>query len=118
MGCVYYKNILPFKTINIKYLQESIALEIRIRRKCCKFSCFYRYPSQTNDKFESFLKNFELTSDKIHKETPLMIPVLHDFNAKYIKWCKNDTTSHEGSMIDVVTSSYGLCQLLQEPTHT
>ena len=47
-----------------------------------------------------------------------MIPVLHDFNAKYIKWCKNDTTSHEGSMIDVVTSSYGLCQLLQEPTHT
>ena len=29
---------------------------------------------------------------------------------------KNDTTSHEGSMIDAVTSNYGLRQLIQEPT--
>ena len=46
-----------------------------------------------------------------------MISVLGDFNAKSINWCKNDTTSHEGSIIDAVTSHYGLCQLIQEPTH-
>ena len=55
--CVYYKNTLPFKIINIKYLQECITFEIRIGRKCCKFICLYRSPSQTNDEFESFLKN-------------------------------------------------------------
>ena len=32
--------------------------------------------------------------------------------------CKNDTTSREGSMIDAVTSNYGLRQLIQKPTHT
>ena len=46
-----------------------------------------------------------------------MISVLGDFNAKSDNWCKNDITSHEGSMIDAVTSNYGLHQLIQEPTH-
>ena len=32
-------------------------------------------------------------------------------------WCKNDITSHEVSIIDVVTSNYGLYQLIQEPAH-
>ena len=30
--CVYYKNTLPFKLINIKYLQECISFEIRTGR--------------------------------------------------------------------------------------
>ena len=51
--CVYYKNTLPFKLINVKYLQECISFEIRIWRKCCKFICLYRSPSQTNDEFKS-----------------------------------------------------------------
>ena len=103
--CVYYKNTLPFKLINIKYLQECISFE---KRKCCKFICLYRSPSQTNEKFESFLKSFELTLDKIHEENPFMISVSGDVNAKSNNWCKNDATFHEGSMIDAVTSNYGL----------
>ena len=31
---IYYKNTLPLKLINIKYLQECITFEIRIGRKC------------------------------------------------------------------------------------
>ena len=46
-----------------------------------------------------------------------MIPVFGDLNAKSNKLCKNDTTSHESSMIDAVTSNYGLDQLIQEPKH-
>ena len=46
-----------------------------------------------------------------------MISVFGKFNAKSNNWCKVDTTSHEGSMIDAVTSNYGLCQLIREPTH-
>ena len=78
--------------------------------------CFYRSPSKTNDKFESFLDNFELTLDKIHEENPFMISALGDFNAKSNNWCKNNTTSHEGSMTDAVTSNYRLHKLIQEPT--
>ena len=47
-----------------------------------------------------------------------MTSVLGDFIAKSNNWCKNDVTSHEGSMTDAVTSNYGLDQLIQEPTHT
>ena len=79
--CVYYKSSLPFRVINVKYLQESISFELRIAGKCCKFSCLYRFSSQTQDEFETFLKNFELTLDKIHESNPFMT-VLGDFNAK------------------------------------
>ena len=56
-----------------------------------------------------------MTLDKIHEENPFIISVLGHFNAKSNNSCKNDTTSHEGSMIDALTSNYGLHQLIQEP---
>ena len=55
--------------------------------------------------------------DKIHEDNPYMISVFRDFNAKSNNWYKNDIASHEFSMIDVVTSNYGLHQLIQEPTY-
>ena len=115
--CVYYKSSLPFRVINVKYFQESISFELRIGGKCCRFSCLYRSPSQTQDEFEAFLKNFELTLDKIHENNPFMPIVLGDFNAKSNNWCKADITSLEGSRIDTIANSYGLNQLIQGPTH-
>ena len=115
--CVYYKSSLPFRVINVKYLQQSISFELRIGSKCCKFSCLYWSPSQTQDEFETFLKNFELTLDKIHENNPFMTVVLGDFNAKSNNWCKADITSLEDSMIDTIASSYGLNQLAQKPTY-
>ena len=69
------------------------------------------------DEFETFLKNFELTLDKIHENNPFMTIVLGDFNAKSNNWCKSDITSLEGSKVDTIANSYGLNQLIQEPTH-
>ena len=79
---VYYKNILPFQLINLKYNQACISFERRIGEKSCTFICLYRSPSQTNDKFESFLKYFEVNLHKIHEENQFMISALDDFNAK------------------------------------
>ena len=81
--CVYYQSSLPFRVINVKYLQESISFELRIAGKCCKFSCLYRSLSQTQDEFETFVKNFELTLDKIHENNPFMTDVLGDLNATF-----------------------------------
>ena len=47
-----------------------------------------------------------------------MTVVLGDFNVKSNNWCKADVTSLEASKIDTITSSYGLNQLIWEPTHT
>ena len=79
--CVYYKSSLPFRLINLKDLQKSLLFEIRIGSKCCKFSCLYRSPSQTQDEFETFPKKFELSLDKIHENNLFMTVVLADFNA-------------------------------------
>ena len=114
--CVYYKSSLPFRVINVKDLQQSISFELRIGGKCCKFSCLYRSPCQTQDEFETSLKNFELTLDKIHGNNPFMTVVLGDFNAKSNNWCKADITSLESSKIDTITSSYGLNQLINSHT--
>ena len=46
-----------------------------------------------------------------------MTVVIGDINAKSNNWCKADITSLEGSEIDTIASSYGLNQLIQEPTH-
>ena len=115
--CVYYKSSLPFKVINVKYIQEFISFELRTGGKCCKFSCFNRPSRQTQDEFETFLKNFELTFDQIHENNTFMAVVLGDFIAKSKNWCNTGITSLEGSMIDTIVSSYGLNQLIQEPTH-
>ena len=69
------------------------------------------------DEFETFLKNFELTLEKIHKNNPFMIVVLGDFNAKSNNCCKADITSFEVSTVDTIASSYGLNHLIQEPAH-
>ena len=116
--CVNYKSSLQFRVINVKYLQESISFELRIGGKCRKFSRLYRSPSQTQDEFEIFLKNFELTLDKICENNPFMTVVLCDFNAKYNNWCKADITSLDRSKIGTIASNYGLNQLIQEPTPT
>ena len=49
---------------------------------------------------------------------PFMTVVPGDFNAKSNNWCKADITSFKGSKIDTIASSYGLNQLIQEPTRT
>ena len=60
--------------------------KLRIGGKFCKFSCLYRSPSQTQDEFEIFLKNFESTLDKIHENNQFMTVVLGDVNAKSNNW--------------------------------
>ena len=83
---------------------------------CC-FLCLYRSPSRTQDIFETFADNFELTLDSIINKNSFLIVALGDFNAKTTNWYKNDINSYEGLKIDTITSQFGLQQLINEPTH-
>ena len=58
-----------------------------------------------------------MTLDRIHENNPFMTVILGDCNAKFNNWRKTDITSLEGFKIDTIASSYGLNQLIQEPTH-
>ena len=90
---------------------------MKIGKKLCNFIVSYRSPSQSQDDFETFIKNFELNLDTILVNNPSLTVVLGDFNVKSNLWCKSDKTSFKGSKIEGTTSQFGLQQLINEPTH-
>ena len=61
---------------------------MKIGEKLCKFIVLYNSPCQSQDDFETFLKNFELNLDTILANNPFLTLVLEDFNVKSNLWCK------------------------------
>ena len=71
-------------TENTKYslLTESISFELQVGSKIFKIASLYRSLSQTNDGFDKFTDNFELTLDTLAESNSHLIVVLEDFNIK------------------------------------
>ena len=92
MYVLYYKNCLPLKVLDIRFLHKSTAFDLRIGNKLCSFISFYRSPNQSYDDFESFLDNFELTLDTLTQNKPFLMVALGDFNAKSSNWYNKDIT--------------------------
>ena len=63
--CIYYRNSLPLKGIDVQLLNDYIKFKIRIGGRLRSFLCWYRSPSQTQYIFETFADNFELALDSI-----------------------------------------------------
>ena len=59
--CLYYKNYFPPTVLNISCLKECLNFELKIVDTSCNFIGLYRYPSQSQDDFETFSDNFEMT---------------------------------------------------------
>ena len=58
--CLYFKNNLPLRVINIGYLNECLTLELKIGDKTCNFIVVYRPTSQSQDELETFSDKFEM----------------------------------------------------------
>ena len=98
------------RVININYLNECIVFDIKLGDKICSFVVLYRSPSQSSD--QSLSKNLELTLDRVMKNTPYMMVLLGDFNAKCTNWYKHDKTNFEGIAIENNSSQCGLYQII------
>ena len=59
--CIYYRNSLPLRVINIGYLHECRSFELQINDKTCNFVALYKFQSQSPNNSESFADNFEMT---------------------------------------------------------
>ena len=79
--CMQYKNCLPLKVLDIRFLHESIAFHLRISNKLCTFISLYRSPNQSYDDFISFLDNSELTLHTLAQKDPFLLVAFGDFNA-------------------------------------
>ena len=97
--CIYFRNSLPSKILNIHYLEESISFELQVGSKICKFVSLYRSSSQTSDDFEKLIDNFEITPDTLAESNSDLIVVLGYLNIKSKNCYIDDKTITEGAKI-------------------
>ena len=110
--CIYYKTMLPLST---NVFQECINFEVSIGSKIIRFIYLYRTPSQSQNEFHDFLTNLEMNSDDSFNNNPFLTSVIGNFNAN--KWSEGDRLTIKGNKIDFLTSQFGLCQIIKEPTY-
>ena len=115
--CIYYNEPLAIQLINVNHLSECLLCEIAFDNTKGYIAVLYRSPSQTSSTFNYFLLTFEKMLQEISAFKPDFSIILGDFNARSKSWWKSDIDTNEGTKIDAVTSSYGLQQLISQPTH-
>ena len=115
--CIYYKSSLPLRVINIGYLHKCLSFELQIVDKICNFVALCRSPNQSQDDFEIFADNFEMTLELLAQKNPFLLTAIVNFTAKSSNWYNKDKTSFEDNTIENVTSQLGLHQIINEPTH-
>ena len=84
--CLYYKNYLPLRVLNISYLKECLNFELKIGDKSCTSIALYWSPSQSQDDFETFSDNFEMTLETFAQKGFFLTTIIRDFNAKSCNW--------------------------------
>ena len=115
--CIYYKESLPVQIIYQHYLKEAQPLEMSYSNKKVIVSVIYCSPSQSTDEFDSFLINFQNFLNDVSKRKPYLSVVTGKLNSRSSSWWSKDTNTIEGLKLFSLTSSNGLCQLKNEPTH-
>ena len=81
--CMHFKEHLPIlRRDDLCNLPECLVTEIGMGKKKCFFTCLYRSPSQSSDKFDTFCSNFNLLLPKVNDLNTVSSIVIGDFNAR------------------------------------
>ena len=107
--CIYYKESLHVGAIKLPPFNEALVLEMSHKN--------YRSPSQYNNEFELFSSNFEKLTIHVNSCKPYLSIITGDVNARSSSLWSNDINTTEGTKLFARTSSDGLQQLINEPTH-
>ena len=67
--------------------------------------------------FDSFLSTFDNFLNDINKRRPSVFVITGDFNSRSFSWWSKDINAIEGLKLFALTSSNGLSQFINEPTH-
>ena len=115
--CVYCKNYLSLKLLNINYLQQCIIFDLSIKNKLCIIAQFYRSPSQSQSEFTNFTTSLELTLQAIASKKIFLKPSFRWFSRQNKVWFDQDNTTTKGTIINDLITQYGLTQIIHELTH-
>ena len=116
--CIYFKECLPIKFLDITTLSECLVCQIEYQNKKGVIVTLYCSPNQNNEEFDLFLRRFEQIVSHVLSTNPFFVLLLlGNFNMKSTNWCLSDQTSVEGARLESLTTFYGLCQIISEPPH-
>ena len=114
----YVRGSFPVRNFSKSFLNECLTLEVSVSNKKGYVITLYRSPSQTSDEFQSFISNLENLLINITNYNPHFVILLGKFNAKSKSWTVNNTTTEEDTILENLSSFYGMKQLISAPTHT
>ena len=115
--CIYYKESLPARVINLPYFKEARLSEMTDNNKKITVSVIYRSPSRNNSEFDSFLSNLEQLVRDISKCKLTVSVIIGDFNARSSSWRSEDINTSEGTKLYSLKFLNGFSHLINEPTH-
>ena len=115
--CIYYKETFSIRVVSLSYINEAILIEIDYNNKKVILSVIYRSPSQGNQKFDSFLTNFQKLLNEISIRKPSLSIITGDFNARSSHWWVKDIYTTEESKLFSESPNNVFSQLINELTH-
>ena len=101
----------------MSYIAQCLLCEVTIENKKEYIVVLYRSPSQTAKEFHDFQYNFEKLLNQVKQFCSSLIATIGDFNARSKSWWSEDLTTSEDLVIDSLATTYGLKQLIADPTH-
>ena len=114
---MYFKGNLYLRQTDISFFSECLLCQININNKKGYIIVLYGSPSQTSFEFNNFQHNLDKILNDVKQLGSTFLIMLCDFNAKSKTWWTHDITTNEGVQIESLTSTYGLHQLISDPTH-
>ena len=106
--CIYYKESLEVRVVNITSLTECLVCEVTMQNKKGYVGVVHRSPSQSTSEFESFFSGLEdLLSNILCSKSQFTI-ILGDVNARSPEWWSEDIATLHGTQIGSVTTTHGL----------
>ena len=75
--CIYYKESLPVRVINLSYFEKTFLLEMNYHNKKVIVSVIYCSPSQSISEFDSFTSNLEKLVSDINNCKPALSTIIY-----------------------------------------
>ena len=116
--CIYYKESLGVRIIDIPNLTESILCQITINNKTGYVLVVYCSSSQSSDDFETFLSSFDQVITDMSLSNPAFRLILGNFNCRSNSWWKGHISTKESINLESVSSSHGHHKLITNPTYS
>ena len=92
----------------MKHLQECLNIEFSIGKKVCRMILLYRFLTQNQEEFNTFLDNLESNLETVSLSNPFLTIFIGDFNAKCASCYSKNNSTTERLKLRLLTSQFDL----------